>query len=242
MEPHNNLSLTPDGKFYTDGRTEYQRVTSYLKDRILPAFDAEAKAKQMAGKGKYALYTPADVMDEWQRKSNEATTKGTQVHEFIEAVLTNGFTVAGLPEPFVNKLGQFLRTLLTNCAKHGFEHRCEVKLKSDELLIAGTTDLFLTDGTSLIVRDWKTNKERPAPEAPTYNKYLKYPYHLPCNDHAKHTAQLNIYTRMIIEGFGLKPQRVDLGIYWVDSVGNVELIRSPYLPEQTAKLETAKIF
>jgi len=241
MEPYNNLTLTPDGKFYTDGRTEYQRVTTYLKERILPVFDAEAKAKELAGKGKYALYSAADVLDEWQRKGTEATTKGTGVHEFIEAVLSKGEPVAGLSDPFANNLRQFLGTLISNSVKHGFEYRCEVKLKSDELLLAGTTDLFLTDGNNLIVRDWKTNKERPAPEAPTYKKYLKYPYHLPANDFSKHTAQLNIYARMIIEAFGLKPQKVDLGIYWIDAFGNVELIRSPYLPNETAKLEKAII-
>jgi len=241
MEAHNNLELTADGKFYTDGSKLYQRVTTYLKENILPHFDAEAKAKELAGKGKYALYSHFDILQEWQSKGTEATSKGTDVHNFIEAYLTDGLPAYTLPDSYTSNLTGFLDELQLNSIKHGFKLNCEVKLKSDELLLAGTTDLFLLNKNTLIVRDWKTNKERPAADAATYNKYLRYPYFLPANDFAKHTAQLNIYARMIIETYQLKIDKLDLGIYWINSSGVVELIRSPYLEKETFLLTPAII-
>jgi ATP-dependent exoDNAse (exonuclease V) beta subunit len=241
METYSNLKLTDDGKFYTDCTTKYQRVTTYIKERILPSFDPEAKAKELAGKGRYALYNKADILEEWERKGTEAKTKGNQIHNFIEAQLTNVKPAPEIPSKVLNNLSTFLADLITNCQKHGFEKHCEIKLKSDELLIAGTTDLFFWNGDTLVVRDWKTNNEKPTADLPTYGKYLKYPYHLAANDFSKHTVQLNIYARMISECFNYKPKKVDLGIYWIDPVGNVELIKSPYLPTETAKLEKAII-
>lgn len=234
------LELTTDGKHYTDGKQLYQRVTTYLKERLLPHFDAEAKAKEMSGKGKYALYGYQEILDEWARNGKAATDRGTEVHNFIQAYLTEDIPAYTMPEAFTSNLVSFLDAMQLNAIKRGYSLHCEQALKSDELLLAGTTDLFLFDGSTLVVRDWKTNQHKPIHDAPTYNKFMHHPYHFPLNDYAKHTAQLNIYARMIIEQ-GICPQKVDLGVYWIDNSGKVELIKSPYLPDRTAALLPAKI-
>lgn len=200
-----NLTLTPDGKHYTDGTNQYTRCTTYV-NRFFDSFNAEAKAKELAGgRNIYAMYNPAEIIAEWNKKSENACNRGTAIHRIYEQVIKGEFPDVSMDISLTTHRAVVsdAEALRDSITAKGWQAFPEFKVCSPELLIAGTIDLPLIKGNNLAIMDFKSYEKDPATEA-TYNKFCKWPFGAyPQTKLTKTAIQLNLYAFMLGSGYNI---------------------------------------
>ncbi len=143
--------------FYED-RHIYQLDNGYVftsgtkfLHSVFPKFDSQGISKRVAEKqGK----TQAEVLAEW----NQAGVFGTNVHNYAEALLGD---YPDIPEPLNVKEEDYFKTVKAVCDVFRQRYKIlalELIVFSPQYGIAGMVDLLMTDGKSIIIADWKTNK------------------------------------------------------------------------------------
>ena len=146
---------------------------------------------------KYFGKTPDQIIREWDKTKNEASTKGTAMHLGIEQFV-NGAEDVILPE--IKESVEF-KYFLNFWKDHGADlepYRAEWSVFSEEHLLCGQIDMLFrrkSDG-KFVIYDWKRSKE-----IKTSNKWAKG--YGPCDhlddcNYWHYTLQLNVY-RWILE-------------------------------------------
>lgn len=197
MQPA-NLTLTSDGKHYTDGTNDYTRCTTFV-NRFFDKFDDVAKAKELAGgRNEYAFYTADEILAEWAKKGEQSCNRGTAIHRIYEQVIKGE-----IPDVSMDISLTTHRAVISDAEKlrdsivsKGWQAFPELKVCSKELLIAGTIDLPMIKDNSLAIMDFKSYEKDPSTEK-HYNKFCKYPFNkLPQTKLTKTAIQLNLYAFM----------------------------------------------
>lgn len=150
-----SITFEEESHSYIDDRGEFYRSFTTLIHDYFPTFDAAEVAAGIAGKrGKSA----EQLIREWDENSADACRYGTRVHENCEFRMKNlpvpnkpenekeKHTFAGV-EKVVDSLK--LRYSFIAAEKILFSPRC---------LVAGTVDLMMSEGNTLWIIDYKTNK------------------------------------------------------------------------------------
>jgi hypothetical protein len=143
----------------------------------------------------------AMILDEWEKKKNEACDRGTKIH------LEKELECIGTPEVRAQKLrlgGSF------ECNPDDYKLELErglypeflISAKFGDLRIAGQIDLLVKDGNNITIADYKTNKEIKTHSH--FNNYqqryemMKFPLHklMDCNL-MHYTMQLSTYAYLL---------------------------------------------
>lgn len=178
---------------YTDQLgNKYISVTQMLGN-FFPKFDELAEAKIQAERAN----TSVDVYLNYWRKLNEiGTTHGTNVHLGLETYLKE------------KRILRFDDKRTSACVKQGILF-CDEVLKSHRVvsvekllffqgLIAGQIDLILRQDDTLVILDWKTNKDEISKES-FNNEMGFYPFdNIPNAAYYKYVIQLNLYLWIIL--------------------------------------------
>ena len=130
-------------------------------------------------------------IEEANRKSKRATTRGTRLHKLIEVYMQNG-DYKSLPEweiPLIQMMIQAAKKKLDTKLDNIYQQ--ETTMKSDRLCLAGTVDLICEVDGELAIVDFKTSeKEKP-------EEWLE-----------DYFVQLSAYWAMFSERTGVVPKKL----------------------------------
>lgn len=145
----------------------------------------------------YRMVSKASI-DAWKKKvgeeqakkiSTKASNRGTKVHNSIEKYLRGDDTYLDKVTPDNRELIQ--KALIQIDEKIDNIHGIELKLWSDDLRVAGTTDLIAEYEGELAIVDWKTAT------------YIKKPDWM-----KSYILQGTAYSRMLYEMYGIIPKKI----------------------------------
>jgi ATP-dependent exoDNAse (exonuclease V) beta subunit len=213
-DPNLVLTFTEAEHSYIDSTGKrYTSVTTIVHDQF-EKFDAEKMAGYLApSRG----VTPEQLLNEWERKKNEACDYGTRCHEFAEFCLTNG--ESGATHEPANKKETIAQECILNavgCLLRDFELiKCEQVLFSPSIAIAGTCDLLMRSREGkILVLDWKTN-ERLTTEH--WNMGLGVCSGLTNCNMTHYGLQLSIYEQLLrMEGHIGAYDEVERALIWIE--------------------------
>ena len=151
-----SITFEEESHSYIDDRGEFYRSFTTLIHDYFPQFDAAGTAARIARKrGKSA----EELVREWNENSENACRYGTRVHENCE------FRMKGMPQPnqpeneqeeavfaYAEQVVDYLKERYSFIA-------AEKILFSPRCLVAGTVDLMMSEGNTLWIIDYKTNKK-----------------------------------------------------------------------------------
>lgn len=144
-------------------------------------------------------------VEEANRKSKHATTRGTKLHTLFEYFLNNE-EYESLPEyevPLVNLMFKYAKGHLEEHVDNIFEQ--ETQMYSDRLCLAGTVDLIAEWDGELAVIDFKTSAAA-KPEAWLEDYFV----------------QLSAYWAMFSEKTGVVPKK--LVVFLVGENGDIQIV------------------
>ena len=144
-------------------------------------------------------------IEEANRKSKHATTRGTRLHKLLEVYIQNG-DYKSLPEweiPLIQMMFQAAKKKLDTKLDNIYQQ--ETTMKSDRLCLAGTVDLICEVDGELAIVDFKTSeKEKP-------EEWLE-----------DYFVQLSAYWAMFSERTGVVPKK--LVVFLVGENGDVQIV------------------
>ena len=144
-------------------------------------------------------------IEEANRKSKRATTRGTRLHKLIEVYMQNG-DYKSLPEwevPLIQLMFRAAKSKLDSRLNNIYQQ--ETTMKSDRLCLAGTVDLICEVDGELAIVDFKTSeKEKP-------EEWLE-----------DYFVQLSAYWAMFSERTGVVPKK--LVVFLVGENGDVQIV------------------
>jgi hypothetical protein len=144
-------------------------------------------------------------IEEANRKSKRATTRGTRLHKVWEVYLQNG-DYKSLSEweiPLIQMMFQASKKHLDDRLDNIYQQ--ETTMKSDKLCLAGTVDLICEVDGELAIVDFKTSeKEKP-------EEWLE-----------DYFVQLSAYWAMFSERTGVVPKK--LVVFLVGENGDVQIV------------------
>ena len=155
---------------YTNINTGERYISgTQLLGKYKEKFDSDAIAERTAKK---RGLTKEQILSEWKESANNATTKGTAIHETIESMLMR------IPEKFHSEYSIVAKKALVEIEKvlgNTSNITSEMLIWNDKLKIASQSDLVQRYTPSFCkheiinIIDYKTNKA-----IDTYNKYNTY--------------------------------------------------------------------
>lgn len=226
----------------------------------------------------YKNMTKRQILKKWDKDKKKGATKGSIKHDYLETRLkkslnykvapkltqpTQIFTINHILQDhtygtldldklyrthFKRKYPQIL-DFLTELHLKGYRMYPEICTYDPEILLSGLIDLLLIKDTSMIIVDWKTNKDPKIMfEAGYYEKdnnnnftgkYIQKDYrmkppldHLASSTGNQHALQLSTYARLT-ENFGFKLSGICLWhIRELDKIETASMIRMPYLKDE----------
>jgi hypothetical protein len=144
-------------------------------------------------------------LEEANRKSKHACTRGTRLHKVIEVYMQNG-DYKSLPEwkiPLIQMMFQSAKFRLDTRLDNIYQQ--ETPMSSDRLCLAGTVDLICEVDGELSIVDFKTSeKEKP-------EEWLE-----------DYFVQLSAYWAMFSEKTGFVPKK--LVVFLVGENGDVQIV------------------
>jgi hypothetical protein len=189
-----NIAFEDESHVYHDGKdqtgnADYISVTTLI-DRFFP-FDMDRFIKT---KAKREERTEKDVLEEFLQNRDEASEKGTHLHEQIENFLKGDKYDASLPE--FRLFEKFYEEIIV--AK-GFEFvEAEKKILLERFNVAGTVDALFKkpNKDEYLIVDWKRSKKLTVDGHPRiygYGYALSELSHLDNSSYYKYALQQNIY-------------------------------------------------
>ena len=210
----NNFKFDEPSHTYTYGDATYTSVTTYL-DKFHKPFDTEFHSKKTAKK----LGIPQEeVLKLWKDKGDVSCDMGTEVHLWIENYYNKVLQEIPTNLESVKRINMF--NILYVEKLHKLELiKCEQRIYSKKLKIAGMIDtLFLYKG-NIIMLDWKTNGKMTSDVDCTYNKLL-YPFNQYWeNSLNKYSIQQSLYA-LILKEIGIEVKAMYLGYLPPDDINS----------------------
>jgi ATP-dependent exoDNAse (exonuclease V) beta subunit len=233
----NSLSEAP--KFnskkhtYTVGRGKSKKqltsVTQFVKQFFAP-FDektsSEAKHYSLLRKG-----LPSKSPAFWRKEWKKTRELGTEIHDQIKKLILNEIDLTHDVQPLaVHALNAFHKYTAKNNPLMGLPEQI---IFSEELGLAGTIDLLLLyDEDTVVLFDWKTNKEIKT------EGYKGATGKGPCADlrdcnYVHYTLQLSTYAYILENDYGFKPKDLFL-VHLTDN--GPEVMKINYLKDKVREM------
>jgi CRISPR/Cas system-associated exonuclease Cas4 (RecB family) len=189
-------------KFISESHTYWSKAgdplisVSKLIERYAPAFDPDGSILKRCAERDGI--TPEELKAQWNKKKDDAATKGTNFHASAEHFIETGEILDNEDKDIVERFSKI---------KFKGELYAEQRLYSIPDKIAGTTDLIdLLPDNSLDLYDFKTNQK--LEKYNVFGKRMHFPVtNLGATTFLKYEIQLSIYAYML-EQHG----------YWVNSL------------------------
>lgn len=213
------LSFDPVEHVYTFKNAEMKSASSVYKKfeekvdfNMIAGF--VAKSRQKKGED----ITREDVLQEWKNRGDEAIERGNKAHEFAEDYFHKSVCKKQEFEGLELALHNFWESL----PEHVVPFLSEIQMFSEELGIAGTSDLVLYDTITekFIMADYKTNQDlhknhKGKKLLPPFDDLLDTPFN-------KYQLQLAIYKVL----FELTGYEVQAGyVVWIRDDGTFSLLK-----------------
>ena len=226
-------------RYYVRGKQMDKSVTT-LVHRLFQPFDADAIiAKMISGRNwqssKYYGMSPAEIKKQWADSGLDARTKGTALHNCIEAFyndapMENMSLVA-------NTLEYKMFTVFhQDTQDHLIPFRTEWQVYDEDFALAGSIDMVFknaSDGTYSIY-DWKRSKEIKMTN--DWGQRGKPPVeHLHDCNFVHYSLQLNVYKFILEKHYGLKIRDMFLVILHPD-LSKYQKIQAKDLQQEVASI------
>lgn len=216
-----HLEFNADSHTYGIRDRALSSVSSLLKNYTEP-FDAEKIAGFVAlkrSREEGILITKQDILQEWEDKKNAACDKGNLVHNFGENYIPGVQASQGPLEGYERAIINFWDSIPDYIEPFLFE----LKMFSEELGIAGTTDIILYNKLTgkFIIADYKTNIDlfknyKNKKMLKPFNFLLDSPYN-------KYQLQLSLYQLLFEQcGFEVESRK----IIWLKPNGEFEIFNT----------------
>ena len=181
-------------KYFTKNIDTFTSATTLLK-QFFPVFDRDNIARRKAEKDGVNMY---DLLNEWQRKSDESIILGNMVHKFCEEKLLGlNYSI----RPYTEKQKNVIKTAdkVVDKLLKNFEFIDSEKIIfSEKYKVAGTIDLLMKRDDTIYVMDWKTNKSIDV-DNPFNKRGLNCINHLDGTNYVNYQLQLNLYKYLLLE-------------------------------------------
>ena len=194
-----DISFEEGPHIYTiNGDSEYISVTTFVKSHF-SKFDPE-KALDMVFKSKnrekkYGNATRDEIKNQWKKNGEDASAKGTYLHECIEYYY-NGCLINNTSIEYKHFL-DFAKKY-----EHLKPYRTEWMIYDTQLRFAGSIDMIFEneDGT-LSIYDWKRIKE--LNKSNNWNQWALTPEieHIPDSNFWHYSLQLNMYKAILEKNY-----------------------------------------
>lgn len=172
-------------------------VTSFL-ERFIKQFDSDFWSKK---KAEQAGITQEEMLAQWDAKRDRSCDLGHCVHDYIEKFYMEGSELLTEDVEANERIVKF-HTIYESKLKSLTPIGSEIRVFSKKWGIAGTLDqLYLYEG-SVIIGDWKTNKEIKTDKSYCFNKLLPPFQNYKDNELNKYSLQISLY-RLLLEEAGI---------------------------------------
>lgn len=199
-------------------------VTTYSK-KFFKEFDSNKISEAYAKKNNLAQ---EDVLKMWEHKRVKSAEFGTTCHKYAEDCFIAYQNNTGWPEAS-NNYERGIKDKVIELVNSYDVVGQELILFSRNLKLAGTTDLLLSQDTTLYICDWKTNQE--IKTSNKYQKALDCLYSYDDCELTKYTLQLNLYLKIIqIENYFPQFDKYKLVLFHVQD-NNVKEINLNIFPK-----------
>ena len=200
-------------KYYTKDGKELMSVTRFIELFTNP-FDPDGSI--LKNKAQKLNLEPSALKNQWDRKRDDAASRGTIFHYDFNQYLRKKIIPKGKNGEIIKKLTE----------EHPFKGKVysEVVLFND--FICGTADIIevIKDGT-INIKDFKSNEKL---STYSFGKYMFPPLnHIPDGKVQRYELQINIYLYLLCSKYDFWPG-IDNCIFWVKiDKGKVEKIPVP---------------
>lgn len=197
-----NLTFNEERHEYKLISTPEKQITSCTTviKKAFREFDAESVVKKMMKSRSWTVHklygkTKEEILSIWEQNGNEASQKGTKLHDDIERYLNQ--------EEITNDSIEF--TFFHNFMKErmlGKVYRTEWRIYDENLSIAGSIDMCSSiddDHKKLVLYDWKRCKIKR--NECFQNSSFSGLEHLPDNNYFHYCLQLNLYRYILIKNY-----------------------------------------
>lgn len=211
-DPH--LNFDPETHTYTHEGKELISVTTLVKE-FFPKFDAAYWAERKAhATGR----DPQEILAQWERESERARSLGTAMHDRIEHFYLNGHSDTQPDTDVFPLFRQFA------AHTHLHPYRTEWKIYHEDYGIAGTLDFLerRPDGTFNIY-DWKRSSKlvestgRIICTSRFGKRGFKPVQHLEDCSYWHYALQLNVYSYILEQKYGIRVSGLYLGVFHPDN-------------------------
>lgn len=187
---------------YTYDGNQMRGVTSFLEE-FYRKFDEAYWSKRKADE---AGITQEAILEQWHAKRDRSCDLGHMVHNYIEEFYEKDKVSLPNDEEACERIKKF-HDIYESKLKKLVSIGSEIRVFSKKYNIAGTIDKLFLYKNSIIVGDWKTNKEIKTDDQYAFNKLL-YPFErYKENEINKYSLQISMYM-LLLEEAGIE---VDYG-------------------------------
>jgi hypothetical protein len=188
------ISLNHASHTYTVDGTPFISVTTLIS-QWFTKFDADKTLSKM-NKVNYPGMSDEEIKQQWLQRGKDASEKGTELHESIEAYLK------GTPTPLDTKEYQYFLDFME--VEKPVTLQAEWCVFHEPTKLIGTIDYVATCPEGLNLYDWKRSDD-----LSKHYGYCILPelQHLPDSKYWKYTLQLNLY-KFILEEMGHKVHKM----------------------------------
>ena len=196
-----------DHNYFIDGEKAKFSVTEII-DKFFPEFDSAywAKRKAIEKLNQDTIEYDSDILkatikkilDDWEKKRNDAALKGTLLHERIEDFYNQKFHIEYPPE------FEYFKNFHNKYEKLE-AYRTEWRIYDDSLSVAGTVDMvYKKENNELFIFDWKRTSKLVDQNNQLVLKDFNYGFdglsHIADNSFNKYALQQNVY-KFILENY-----------------------------------------
>jgi len=220
-----NITFNPDNHTYFNEKNEQLISTTTIIKLYTPKFDETGQILQKCAARDGV--EPAELRKEWDKKRDDAATKGTKFHKDIEVFIQTGKIRTKKTEDLVREFAKI---------KFKGKLQSETIIGSNKFGIAGTIDIIEDLGKNFIsIHDIKTNTKKPN-NSSYFDSRLLYPVdHLKNSKINIYSLQLSIYSLILEEEYGCFVK--DLNLLYVDfEKRKITPIPVNYLREDALKM------
>lgn len=207
---HHTIKFGERWHTYEDNRGKRYTSGTKFVGQFFPKFDMVAVSKKCSNgkEPKYAGRTPEEIRNEWSENGRIASDEGTNLHEYAESLMA-GWKPSRIPKPMSNRCKVVYKQIDIITAKllNKFVFVCaEMIVFSPSLKISGMVDLVMFNPRTdtILILDWKTNKDNPTVENGFGKKAFPPVDHLDDTKLNHYRLQLSLY-RYIMESEGYFP-------------------------------------
>lgn len=203
------ISFDEEKHEYTiDESFKLASVTTFVHS-IFEEFDPDEVIDTILTRGskKYAGMTREEIKISWEKKRDEAATKGTELHKLIEDVYNGVRTIpSNSRDPAIVQFSHF-----KSDHPHLQPYRAEWVVFDTDIKLAGSVDMVFRDEAGYYhIYDWKRTpklwRNRP------FENYCKVMDmdHIPNTNYWHYSLQLNLYRTILERSYGIKIKTMKL--------------------------------